>query len=75
MRKALVVFNREKLSVSWVEIDIDRDKSLIELYDSKVPVLCLVELGLAKQELCHYFFDEAAVLEAITLNLNHKSYP
>jgi hypothetical protein len=65
MRKALVAFNREKLSVSWLEIDIDRDKRLIELYDSKVPVLCLAEPGLAKLELCHYFFDEIAVLKAI----------
>lgn len=65
MRKALVVFNREKQPVSWLEIDIDRDKSLIALYDSKVPVLCLAEPGLAKQELCYYFFDESAVLKAI----------
>jgi hypothetical protein len=65
MRKALVVFNREKQPVSWLEIDIDRDKSLIQLYDSKVPVLCLAEPGFATQELCHYFFDEAAVLKAI----------
>lgn len=65
MRKALVVFNREKQPVSWVEIDIDRDKSLIELYDSKVPVLCLAESGSVEQELCHYFFDEVAVLNAI----------
>lgn len=65
MRKALVVFNRDKQPVSWLEIDIDRDKSLIELYDSKVPVLCLAKPGLENQELCHYFFDEDAVLKAI----------
>jgi hypothetical protein len=65
MRKALVIFNRDNQPVTWLEIDIDREISLIELYDSKVPVLCLAEPGLAKQELCYYFFDEAAVLKAI----------
>ncbi|MFT5225094.1 MAG: hypothetical protein ACI8XX_000841 [Polaribacter sp.] len=65
MRKALVVFNRDKQTVCWLEIDIDRDRSLIELYDSKVPVLCLAKPDLVKEELCYYFFDEAAVLKAI----------
>ena len=65
MRKALVIFNRDNHPVTWLEIDIDREISLIELYDSKVPVLCLAEPVLAKQELCYYFFDEAAVLKAI----------
>ena len=65
MRKALVIFNRDNHPVTWLEIDIDRDTSLIELYDSKVPVLCLAEPGLEKQELCYYFFDEVAVLKAI----------
>jgi|GEM_PF-844056 len=65
MRKALVVFNREKQPVSWLEIDIDRDQGLIELYDSKVPVLCFTKSGLASQELCYYFFDEAALLKVV----------
>jgi len=65
MRKALVIFNCEKQPVSWLEIDIDRDQSLLELYDSKVPVLCIAKPGLANQELCYYFFDQAAVLQAI----------
>jgi hypothetical protein len=65
MRKALVIFNRDKQPLTWLEIDIDRDKNLIELYDSKVPVLCLAEPSLAKQELCYFFFDEVAVLKAI----------
>jgi hypothetical protein len=65
MRKALVVFNREIQPVSWVEIDIDRDQSLLKPYDIKVPVLCLAKPGLAEQELCYYFFDEAALLLAI----------
>ena len=65
MRKALVIFNRDNHPVTWLEIDIDRDISLIELYESRVPVLCLAKPGLAKQELCYYFFDEVAVLKAI----------
>jgi len=65
MRKALVVFNVEIQAVSWIEIDIDRDQSLLELYDSKVPVLCLAKPDLARQELCCYFFDKTAVLLAI----------
>ena len=65
MRKALVAFNSENQPVSWVEIDIDRDKGLIELYDSKVPVLCFTKSGSLNQELCYYFFDESAVLKAI----------
>ena len=60
MRKALVVFNREKHSINWSEIDIDRDRSLIEKYDSTVPVLCI-----SGEEICHYFFDEAALLKAL----------
>jgi hypothetical protein len=65
MRKALVIFNHDREPVSWLEIDIDRDKNLIELYDSRVPVLCLANPGLAEQEICHYFFDEAAVQRVI----------
>ena len=65
MRKALVVFNRDKQSISWLEIDIDRDRNLIELYDSKVPVLCVAKSGLEEKELCHYFFDETAVSKAV----------
>jgi len=38
---------------------------LLELYDSKVPVLCLAKPDLARQELCCYFFDKTAVLLAI----------
>ena len=60
MRKALVVFNRKKQTISWHEIDIDRSIELIRLYDALVPVLCLGE-----QEICHHFFDEKALLEAL----------
>ncbi len=60
MRKALVVFNRKKQTISWHEIDIDRSIELIRLYDALVPVLCLGE-----QEICHHFFDEKALLAAL----------
>jgi len=62
MRKALVVFNRQHPSVSWQEIDIDRDTGLIRRYDARVPVLCHGDT-----EICHYFFDESALIAALAL--------
>jgi glutaredoxin len=61
MRKALVVFNRKRQSIEWREIDIDRDIKLIRQYDTQVPVLCYGE-----QEICHHFFDEKALLAALS---------
>jgi len=60
MRKSLVVFNRNRRTIQWREIDIDRDVNLIRQYDSQVPVLCFGE-----QEICHHFFDEKALLAAL----------
>jgi len=60
MRKALVVFNRNRQTVDWREIDIDRDIDLIRKYDIQVPVLCFGE-----QEICHHFFDEKALLAVL----------
>ena len=60
MRKALVVFNNNRQSILWREIDIDRDVDLIRRYDAQVPVLCLGE-----QEVCHHFFDEKALLDLL----------
>jgi len=62
MRKALVVFTRKHPQVSWLEVDIDRDVELIRRYDALVPVLCL-----DKTEICHYFFDESALVAALAL--------
>jgi len=62
MRKALVVFNRQHPSVSWQEIDIDRDTALIRRYDARVPVLCHGDT-----EICHYFFDESALIAVLAL--------
>jgi thioredoxin reductase (NADPH) len=62
MRKALVVFTRKHQQVSWVEVDIDRDIELIRRYDALVPVLCL-----GNTEICHYFFDESALVAALAL--------
>ena len=60
MRKALVVFNRNRQTIDWREIDIDRDTDLIRKFDIQIPVLCLGE-----QEICHHFFDEKALLTAL----------
>jgi len=62
MRKALVAFSQNKRPIDWREIDIDRDTALIRLYDSRVPVL-----GAGETEICHYFFDESALIEALAL--------
>ena len=62
MRKALVVFSLKRHPVQWREIDIDRNIDLIRRYDSLVPVLCLGET-----EICHYFFDESALIAALAL--------
>jgi glutaredoxin len=60
MRKALVVFNRNRQTIDWREIDIDRDTDLIRKFDTQIPVLCLGE-----QEICHHFFDEKSLLTAL----------
>lgn len=60
MRKALVAFDQKMHPISWREIDIDRSTELIRQYDTQVPVLCL-----GGQEICHYFFDEKALLAAL----------
>ena len=62
MRKALVAFSSRQQPIDWREIDIDRDIELIRLYDARVPVLCLGE-----KEICHFFFDESALLAALAL--------
>jgi glutaredoxin len=62
MRKALAAFSRNRQAIEWREIDIDRDIDLIRLYDTRVPVLCVDET-----EICHYFFDESALIEALAL--------
>jgi len=62
MRKALLVFSRNHHALEWREVDIDRDIDLIRLYDTRVPVLCLGEI-----EICHYFFDESALIATLAL--------
>jgi thioredoxin reductase (NADPH) len=62
MRKALVAFKRHHQQISWHEVDIDRDLELIRRYDALVPVLCHGDV-----EICHYFFDESALVAALAL--------
>ena len=62
MRKALVVFTHNHPSVSWQEIDIDRDTALIRRFDARVPVLCHGDT-----EICHFFFDESALIAVLAL--------
>ncbi len=62
MRKALVAFSRRHQQINWREVDIDRDIELIRRYDARVPVLCQGET-----EICHYFFDESALIAILDL--------
>ena len=62
MRKALVAFSRKQQALVWREVDIDRDTELIRRYDARVPVLCDGDI-----EICHFFFDESALLAALAL--------
>ena len=62
MRKALVAFSRKRQALQWREIDIDRDIDLVRRYDARVPVLCDGNI-----EICHFFFDESALLAALAL--------
>jgi hypothetical protein len=62
MRKALMAFAGNHQSIEWLEIDIDRDVELIRRFDTRVPVLCRDD-----NEICHYFFDESALIAALAL--------
>jgi hypothetical protein len=62
MRKALVAFARDQQPIEWREVDIDRDVELIRRFDTLVPVLCRDD-----SEICHYFFDESALIAALAL--------
>ena len=62
MRKALVAFARNRHPIEWREVDIDRDVELIRRFGTRVPVLCRGD-----NEICHYFFDESALIAALAL--------
>jgi len=62
MRKALVAFSCRQQAIHWREVDIDRDTELIRRFDARVPVLCNGNI-----EICHFFFDESALLAALAL--------
>ena len=44
-----------------VEIDVDSSPQLIEQYGSQVPVVTCGD-----EQLCHYFLDQAAVMQVLT---------
>lgn len=62
MRKALVAFTADHPQISWREVDIDRDIELIRQFDARVPVLCHDQT-----EICHFFFDESALIAVMAL--------
>ena len=62
MRNALAVFSRYEQPISWREFGIAVDIDLVRRYDARVPVLCLGD-----SEICHFFFDEAALRAAMAL--------
>ena len=62
MRKALLAFRHRQQALQWREIDIDRDAELIKRYDAIVPVLCS-----GNEEICHFFFDETALVAVLAL--------
>ena len=62
MRKALVAFSSRHHALECNEVDIDRDPQLVRRYDALVPVLCYND-----EEICHFFFDEPALLAALAL--------
>ena len=43
------------------EVDVDSSPQLIEQYGSQVPVVTCGD-----QQLCHYFLDQAAVMQVLT---------
>lgn len=43
------------------EVDVDSSPQLIEQYGSQVPVVTCDD-----QQLCHYFLDQAAVMQVLT---------
>jgi len=62
MRKALVAFSLKQHEIQWREVDNDRDTELIRRYDAMVPVLCVGDF-----EICHFFFDDSALVAALAL--------
>ncbi|MBD3609527.1 MAG: glutaredoxin family protein [Gammaproteobacteria bacterium] len=49
---------KQKLGFELNIIDIDDDPQLVERYDTLIPVLMAGNI-----EICHYFFDEKALLQ------------
>ncbi|VAW71007.1 hypothetical protein MNBD_GAMMA09-100 [hydrothermal vent metagenome] len=52
---------QQKHNFNVIEIDIDLSPQLIEQYGSQVPVVTCED-----EEICHYFLDQAAILDKLT---------
>lgn len=66
MLAALNALQDERLRFTVEVIDVDADAALVARFDELVPVLYG---ALSKDELCHYFLDEAAVRNYLATHL------
>jgi thiol-disulfide isomerase/thioredoxin len=48
-------------------VDVDADPALVAVYDELVPVLIGAREGFPPQQLCHYFLNENAVREFLSM--------
>jgi hypothetical protein len=62
MLDALMRLQSPERPITVDVIDVDGDDALVARFDELVPVLYA---DLAAPELCHYFLDEAKVLEVL----------
>jgi hypothetical protein len=62
MLDALMRLQTPEQPITVDVIDVDADEALVARFDELVPVLYA---DLSRPELCHYFLDEARVLEVL----------
>ena len=56
---------QQKYSFAYTPVDVDTDPTLRETYGHQVPVVTL-----GNKQICHYFLDQAALLQAVDSNNN-----
>jgi len=54
---------QQKHDFSITEVDVDSSPQLIDQYGSQVPVVTCGD-----EQLCHYFLDQAAILQVLKNN-------